>query len=216
MPATETATLPASTNTATDAAFGAHLLALARSAIADHLGCGEKAKADAGSDPRLGERGACFVTLRRKGELRGCIGSVRRTRSLGEDLLANAVAAASRDSRFAPLRADELADLRIEVSLLSEPEFLDFASEAELLQQLRPHQDGLILFAACRSATFLPQVWEQLPEPAQFLAALKDKAGIRPGSNSAKLMAARYGVEKWVEDERMQDEQPDANPANAR
>lgn len=200
MPATETGRAAQTDSTSTaDAAFGAQLLALARAAIAHQLGCGDAVQA--GEDARLAARGACFVSLRRNGELRGCIGSIRRTRSLGDDLLANAVAAASRDSRFAPLQADELASVRVEVSVLSEPDFLDFADEAELLRQLRPYEDGLILFAGCRSATFLPQVWAQLPEPAQFLAALKDKAGLRPGHNSASLMAARYAVQKWTESE---------------
>lgn len=177
--------------------LGARLLARARQAIAHHLGLGPAAGKD--DDPRLATRGATFVTLKEDGELRGCIGSLRAQRPLAEDVVANAVAAASRDPRFPPVAADEFDRLHIEVSLLSEPEFIDFRDEAELLAQLRPGEDGLILFAGCRSATFLPQVWDQLPEPAQFLAALKHKAGLDPARTVDGLMAARYQVQKWQE-----------------
>lgn len=177
--------------------LGPTLLALARAAIAHHLGVGEAPVV--GDDPTLNARGASFVTLKLDGELRGCIGSIKRARTLGEDVILNAVAAASRDTRFEPLSAAELARTRIEVSVLSEPEFLDFKDEAELLAQLQPHQHGLMLFACCASAVFLPQVWEQFPEPADFLGALKRKGGIRPGHDFSALMAARYTVAKWDE-----------------
>jgi AmmeMemoRadiSam system protein A len=178
-------------------ALGRELLARARAAIAHALGRG--AAPGASSHPALAGRGASFVTLKKHGELRGCIGSVRAQRPLAEDVAQNAVAAAMRDPRFPPLAADELDAVEIEVSLLSEPEFLDFADEEGLLAQLRPGIDGLILFAGCRSATFLPQVWEQLPEPQHFLAALKQKAGLAPKRPAAGLMAARYQVRKWRE-----------------
>ena len=131
-----------------------------------------------------------------------CFGSLRRSRTLGDDVLANAVAAAMEDPRFPPLEAEELDAIAIEVSVLSEPEFLDFFGEEELLAQLRPGEDGLIIFSGCRSATFLPQVWEQLPEPRQFLAALKHKAGLPTNREVVELMAARYHVQKWKETER--------------
>lgn len=177
--------------------LGAPLLARARRAIAHHLGLAAAPAASA--DTRLTARGATFVTLKKHGELRGCIGSLRAQRPLADDVAANAVAAASRDPRFAPLSASEFDDVDIEVSLLSEPEFIDFHDEADLLAQLRPGEDGLILFAGCRSATFLPQVWEQLPEPREFLAALKHKAGLDPLRPVDGLMAARYHVQKWRE-----------------
>ncbi|THF63490.1 AmmeMemoRadiSam system protein A [Pseudothauera rhizosphaerae] len=183
----------------TDDALGAVLLARARTAIARELGAAAPALPD---DPALEQRGATFVTLKKHGELRGCIGSLRAQRPLGEDVAANAVAAATRDPRFPPLMAKELAEVDIEVSLLSEPEFLDFADEDDLLAQLRPFEDGLILFAGCRSATFLPQVWEQLPEPRRFLAALKQKGGLPPDYPVSQLMAARYHVRKWHEKNR--------------
>ena len=179
--------------------LGHTLLALARQAIAHHLG---RAPAPVvPDDPRLHAKGATFITLTKDGDLRGCIGSLRRSRTLGDDVLANAVAAAMEDPRFPPLEAEELDAIAIEVSVLSEPEFLDFFGEEELLAQLRPGEDGLIIFSGCRSATFLPQVWEQLPEPQQFLAALKHKAGLSPHREVAGLMAARYQVQKWKETE---------------
>ena len=187
-----------------DTEFGALLLRLARAAIAHHLGLGPRPQAV--GDPRLDERGATFVTLTLNGELRGCIGSVRRTRSLGEDLIVNAIGAASRDSRFPPLLQAEFEHVLIEVSVLSEPEFIDFDTEADLLERITPHKDGLMLFAGCRSATFLPQVWEQLPAPADFLAALKRKAGMAVERPVDGLMAARYGVRKWRESERPSDD----------
>lgn len=177
--------------------LGDALLGLARAAIAHHLGRGPRPLVP--DDVRLRARGATFVTLTEDGELRGCIGSLRRSRPLGEDVIANAVAAASEDPRFEPLQADELDKVGVEVSLLSDPEYLEFADEDALLTQLRPHEDGLILFSGCRSATFLPQVWEQLPAPRDFLAALKRKAGLTPDRPVPGLMAARYQVRKWKE-----------------
>jgi AmmeMemoRadiSam system protein A len=179
-----------------DTELGGILLARARHAIAHALGARRDAPAD---DTRLNERAATFVTLKCDDELRGCIGSVRAQRTLGEDVSINAVGAATRDPRFPPLIRDELDKVRVEVSLLSAPHFLEFAGEDDLLRQLRPGVDGLLLFAGCRSATFLPQVWEQLPEPRMFLAALKQKAGLAPDQPASNLMAATYTVRKWKE-----------------
>ncbi len=176
--------------------IGPVLLARARSAIARHLGL----PTDVPPAPDwLSRRRATFVTLTRHGELRGCIGSVRAQRPLGDDVEANAVAAATRDPRFPPLSADEFADIQVEVSLLSEPEFIEFGDEAALAAQIQPGKHGVILFSGCRSATFLPQVWEQLPTPEAFLAALKQKAGLDPRRPAPKLMAATYTVQKWSE-----------------
>ena len=182
-----------------DTELGPILLGLARRAIAHRLGRGPAPTIP--DDPRLREKGATFVTLTMDGELRGCIGSLRRSRALGEDVIHNAVAAAMEDPRFPPLSAAEFDAVTVEVSLLSEPEFLEFSGEQALLAQLRPGDDGLIIFSGCRSATFLPQVWEQLPEPQQFLAALKHKAGLPTNREAAGLMAARYHVRKWKETE---------------
>lgn len=178
---------------------GCMLPALARRAIDHHLREGMRISPD--PLPALQARGASFVTLTRNGALRGCIGSLRPQRPLGDDIVANAIAAATADPRFPPLTLAELGEVSIEVSVLSAPEFIDFASEDALLAQLRPGEDGLILFSGCRSATFLPQVWAQLPDPRDFLAALKEKAGLPAGRPTANLMAARYTVQKWREDD---------------
>ena len=179
-----------------DTELGNILLERARQAIEVEVDTRSSPPRD---DPALEKRGATFVTLTAKGELRGCMGSVRAQRSLREDVAANAVAAAMRDPRFSPVTAAEMKDIRVEVSLLSEPKFLDFSDEDQLLAQVRPSVDGLMLFAGCRSATFLPQVWEKLPDPALFLAALKQKAGLSPDRPAENLMAATYTVQKWEE-----------------
>ena len=118
------------------------------------------------------------MTLRREGELRGCIGTVDAWRPLGEDVRANAVAAAFHDPRFPPLARDEFDDTSIEVSLLGPHEPVPASDEAQALATLRPGVDGVLLECGRRRATFLPQVWEQLPEPREFLRALKRKAGL--------------------------------------
>ncbi len=143
--------------------------------------------------------GATFVTLRRDGSLRGCIGTVRAHRPLIEDVRENARAAAFSDYRFPPVTAQELPRLRVEVSLLSTPEPLAAASEAAACAVLRPGVDGVILECAGCRGTFLPQVWEQLPEPREFLAELKRKAGLPRTFWSPDVRLWRYTVEKWEE-----------------
>jgi AmmeMemoRadiSam system protein A len=183
-------------NTWSGTELGPLLLGHARHAIARHLGLDQPAPASA---PELAVKGATFVSLYRDGQLRGCMGSIRPQRMLGEDVTVNAVAAASRDPRFAPLTADEFPQVRIEVSLLSEPRFVDFADEDDLLTKLKPGVEGVLLFSGCRHATFLPQVWEQLPEPPRFLAALKQKAGLAADRPAPNLMVATYSVQRWKE-----------------
>ena len=119
-------------------------------------------------------------TLTQDGRLRGCIGSLEAQRPLGEDVRHNARAAALSDPRFPPLTRAEVAGTRIEVSLLSTPKPLAFADHADLIAQLRPGEDGLILECGGARGTFLPQVWESLPDPEQFVAELKRKAGLSP------------------------------------
>lgn len=178
--------------------LGPLLLAHARHAIAAELG--GFVPAPPPGDPRLAEPGATFVTLIWRGELRGCIGSLNAHRPLGEDVAANAVAAALCDPRFAPLQPEEWPEVRLEVSLLSRPEFLEFTNEEDVLRQLRPGIDGVIFFDGCRRATFLPQVWAQLPEPWSFLAALKRKAGLAENFWGPNVMIATYQVQKWKEE----------------
>ncbi len=136
--------------------------------------------------------GACFVTLMKNGALRGCIGTLEACRPLLQDLQHNACAAALRDPRFPPVEADELELLEIHVSLLSEPEPMQFDSEQDLLAQLQPGRDGLILRDGPRQGTFLPSVWESLPEREQFWTELKHKAGLPSDHWSDSLQVERY------------------------
>ncbi|MFA7279996.1 MAG: AmmeMemoRadiSam system protein A [Sterolibacterium sp.] len=178
---------------------GSILLTLARNAIAEKLGAAHLPNPESSSHPALLERGAVFVTLTQNGDLRGCIGSLEAWRPLHEDVSANAVAAALRDPRFPPLSADELAKTRVEVSLLTPAQPMSFASEADATAQLRPLIDGVILEYGKHRGTFLPQVWESLPEPGEFMAQLKRKAGLPPNFWSNELKLSRYQVEKWKE-----------------
>ncbi len=178
------------------AELGATLLTLARNAIADRLGQGQAKTMDC---PELHTPGAVFVTLTRNGRLRGCIGSLEAWRPLAEDVRENALAAAFRDPRFKPLAADELPAIRVEVSLLEAPVAIHCRDEADALARLRPGVDGVILSAGRHRATFLPQVWEQLPEPAAFLAHLKEKAGLPASYWGPDVRLERYAVTKWKE-----------------
>ena len=141
---------------------------------------------------------ATFVTLRRGDLLRGCIGSVEPRRSLGEDVRANAVAAAFHDPRFPPLAAHEFAETAIEVSLLGPSEPFPCANEDDAASRLQPGIDGVILHCGRHRATFLPQVWQQVPDPREFLVALKRKAGL-PADGWNNVTLARYTVSKYSE-----------------
>lgn len=181
--------------------LGRALVELARDAIAGAVG-GRTAPAtprDERTDARLDAAGAVFVTLMEDGRLRGCIGSLEADRPLREDVVANAIAAALDDPRFAPLAASELPRVNIEVSLLTPPEPLAVNSESEALAALRPGIDGVVLAHGRQRATFLPQVWAQLPTPREFLAQLKRKAGLPGDFWAPDVEIARYGVRKWSE-----------------
>ncbi|AXS81622.1 AmmeMemoRadiSam system protein A [Marinobacter sp. Arc7-DN-1] len=144
---------------------------------------------------KLAKPGACFVTLTISGRLRGCVGSLEAWRPLIQDCAENAFAAAFRDFRFPPVAAQELDLLDYQVSVLSVPAPLYSESEDDLLSQLRPGTDGLVLVKGDRRATFLPSVWESLPEPQEFLRHLKQKAGLAPEGWSGAIKALRYTVE---------------------
>ena len=176
--------------------IGRPLLVLARGAIARELGF---ANATEAIPPGLEEIGATFVTLRSEGDLRGCIGTVEAWRCLADDVRANAVAAAFRDPRFAPVRHDELLHISIEVSVLNPSERLPASREESVASTLRPGIDGVVLECARHRATFLPQVWEQLPQPLDFLRALKRKAGLVEDFWSDEMRVSRYTVEKFAE-----------------
>ena len=176
---------------------GSALLAIARASIAKALG--EPAESPPEGAPWLRQAGASFVTLKLDGELRGCIGSLSAERALGADVAANAQKAAFRDPRFAPLGRAEWPRLEVEVSLLSTPKPIRFADEAELLAAIVPGEDGLILECDGRRATFLPQVWESLPETRSFLVELVRKAGLPPDTRLGRCKLSRYRVAKWSE-----------------
>ena len=175
---------------------GVILLKLARTEIAVKLGHQVDFSIEA---DWLAEPGASFVTLTRQGELRGCIGTLEAHRPLGVDVRENAVAAAFRDPRFMPLTRVEFDDTRVEVSLLSASEPLIVVSEQEALGALRPNIDGVVFEYGQYRSTFLPQVWEQLPEPAEFMAHLKRKAGLPADFWADQVRLSRYTVSKWKE-----------------
>lgn len=174
------------------------MIDVAWGSIRHGLASGRPAPVDPTDFPqRLREPGAAFVTLHLHGVLRGCVGHLEAIRPLVIDVSDNAFAAAFRDPRFQPLEAGELADLSLEVSVLTPAEPLQFESQADLLGQLRPGIDGLILKDRGARGTFLPAVWDSLPEPHLFLAELKRKAGL-PGDHwSDSLKVWRYRTETF-------------------
>ena len=152
--------------------------------------------------PRLSETKGCFVTLTEDGELRGCIGHIVPQEALYQAVEDNARSAATRDPRFQPVRPDEVKKIKIEISVLTEPQPLSFKSPEDLLNKLEPGEDGVVLRIGPSGATFLPQVWEQLPDKVEFLNHLAQKAGCAPedwrGSN---VSVSIYHVEAFKESE---------------
>jgi AmmeMemoRadiSam system protein A len=175
---------------------GTILLEVARAAITVRLG--RTVVADE-SASWLATHGATFVTLTQGGQLRGCIGTLESFRPLGEDLKANARAAAFDDPRFPALTLDELQRTRVEVSLLSSQEPLEWSDEADAIAKLRPGIDGVVLAHRGNRGTFLPQVWEQVPDATTFMRHLKRKAGLAPNFWAVDIQLHRYTVEKWKE-----------------
>ena len=175
---------------------GEVLLPIARAAIARALNVPHSADESA---PWLAEHGACFVTLTQFGELRGCIGSLQAHRPLLEDVKSNAVSAALRDPRFTPLITEEFDITEIEISLLSPSQEMQVRDEADALAQMRPDVDGIIFEYAHYRSTFLPQVWENLAQPRDFLAMLRRKAGLPDDFWAEGVKLSRYTVTKWRE-----------------
>ncbi|MEY4099565.1 MAG: hypothetical protein RL300_736, partial [Pseudomonadota bacterium] len=180
--------------------YGQLLLQVARAAISNTLGQ-SMALPDLGGQTAdvLHAHGASFVTLKQQGELRGCIGSLQAHRPLLADIQANAIAAALHDPRFAPLTLLELDVTTVEVSVISAMQPLPFESESHALAQLRPGVDGVVFEFGRYRSTFLPQVWEQLPDAAEFMAHLKQKAGLDPNFWAAEVRLQRYTVSKFKE-----------------
>ena len=175
---------------------GSILLPLARAAIAAEMGIPFAASDDASW---LRDSGAVFVTLMQAGRLRGCIGTLEAHRALGEDVKANAVAAAFRDPRFKPLDKREFDALSVEVSVLSAIETIVFRDEDDALAQLHPEIDGVIFEYGHHRSTFLPQVWEDFRDSRVFLGNLKYKAGLPPDFWDPTVRLSRYRVSKWSE-----------------
>ena len=152
--------------------------------------------------PELLEPGACFVTLIKAGQLRGCVGSIEAAQALIQDVRDRAVGAAFGDPRFPSLTAPELENLEIEISTLTKPEPLFYDTQEDLVRKLRVGVDGVILKGQFRRATFLPQVWEKLQDPELFLSRLCQKMGLAPDAwRYNKLEVDIYQVEKFSERE---------------
>ncbi|WP_294961383.1 AmmeMemoRadiSam system protein A [Sulfurimonas sp.] len=150
--------------------------------------------------PYLQKDGASFVTLKYDGNLRGCIGSIVPHRRLIDDIVLNAISASFKDPRFNAISSAEFSHLNLEVSILSEPEILEYEDYEDLLQKVRPNIDGLILTHKGHQGTFLPQVWEQLSSAKEFLEHLSTKAGATPSIYSEHPTVYRYEVEHIQEE----------------
>lgn len=169
------------------------LLALARHAMEYGIRHGSPPPLPAAiPDPLLMEPRATFITIERHGQLRGCIGRIEAEVPLLEDIAEHAVAAAIHDPRFLPMTPEETRDAVLSISILTPPEPMSVKSELDLVQQLEPGRDGLILREGRRAATFLPSVWEELPDPFAFVQHLKMKAGWPANYWSDKIRVQRY------------------------
>ncbi|MBF0588761.1 MAG: AmmeMemoRadiSam system protein B [Magnetococcales bacterium] len=188
--------------------FGSQLPAIARAHLKSVLANGK------GLDPaklaseheRLAEEGACFVTLTKNGQLRGCIGTLEAHRSLSNDLLGNAVSAATRDPRFPPVTSEELSELSVEVSILTPAKPLNYRDSDDLLAKLQPGVHGVILEMSGHRSTFLPQVWEQMASKEQFLNHLCQKAGLGSDCWQMKPNISLYTVDKFIEGQSQESE----------
>jgi len=179
---------------------GTELLQLARNSIEYGLIHREPLPINCDELPQaLTEPAATFTTLRLKGELRGCCGTLKAVHPLARDVTYSAFQAAFRDHRFGPVDEDELRAILLEVSVLSPLEPIPVTDEADLLDRLRPGTDGLVIYADGRSATFLPKTWEMLPDPRKFLVALKTKCGLAPEYWSERLEFQRYRATSYTE-----------------
>ncbi len=180
---------------------GRILLDLARKTIAFRLGRGEAPGSESGYAD-LQQHQATFVTLKKKGQLRGCIGNLEPVGTLWESVRDNALNAAFHDYRFAPLSTEELDQIHIDISILSPAVVLDYTDAVDLLTKLRPGRDGVVLRSGAKAATFLPQVWQQLPGAEDFLSHLCLKAGLDKSAWRHKHPEIRiYHVQSFAEEE---------------
>lgn len=179
----------------------ATLLDAARHSIQQTLDDKQPAFNHRNTDPVLHAARASFVTLKRHGMLRGCIGNLDANQPLLQDVMHNARLAAFHDPRFPPLVSAELQDLHIEISVLSGRQPITARNRNELLHELRPGEDGVIVEEGTRRATFLPAVWTSLPDTGQFYDELMHKAGLNPAHWSATLRFFRYHTESFSSEE---------------
>ena len=179
------------------------LLSLARQSIAN-AACGENPPVVNLEEKSvsLREPGATFVTITRKGDLRGCIGTLEPYQPLILDVIEHAAAAAMNDFRFLPVRPEELDELELEISVLTRPKKITYSSIDELYQLITPGRDGVVIRDGARRATFLPQVWEQLPELDEFMGHLCRKMGASADYwKKSKLEISMYQVIEFREKE---------------
>ncbi|MBM3883734.1 MAG: AmmeMemoRadiSam system protein A [Verrucomicrobia bacterium] len=179
------------------------LLELARRAVAEAVTANRMPQvAEAEVPARCREVRGCFVTLTKAGSLRGCMGNLDPRGPLYRAVLENARSAALRDPRFPAVGREELGQLELEISVLTEPQALAFSSPEDLLARLRPLEDGVVLQVGERSATYLPQVWEHLPDRVKFLDSLARKAGGEPGDwRGPNVRVLTYTAEVFGEGE---------------
>ena len=178
------------------------LLRVARASIEEGLNTGRPLQVDVNSfDPLLQADGASFVTLKKSGQLRGCMGTLEARQPLVQDVAEHAFAAAFSDPRFPPLERHELEQISISVSVLTPAEPVRFRDEDDLLEKITPGVDGLILQEGPYRGTFLPSVWESLPDKKAFLRELKRKAGLPPDYWSDRIRVSRYKTIEFSEQE---------------
>ncbi|HUJ09580.1 MAG TPA: AmmeMemoRadiSam system protein B [Verrucomicrobiae bacterium] len=179
------------------------LLNLARRTLREAVTSGKLSEVGVGAFPvKLSEKKGCFVTLTEGGQLRGCIGHILPREPLYAAIMDNAQSAALRDHRFTPVQPDELDKIEIEISVLTVPEPLAFSSSDDLLNKLRPQLDGVVLQIGGRVATYLPQVWEQIPDKVRFMDSLAQKAGCAPDAwRGPETRVFIYHVEAFKESE---------------
>lgn len=179
------------------------LLALARKTIAERLGLayeGLSGREDKLTDEAFDDKRGTFVTLKSGGQLRGCIGNLAPEHTIRQSVTENAVNAAFNDPRFPPLRREEFRSIQLEISLLTEPASLDYSGPEDLLAKLTPGVDGVIIRKGMHSATFLPQVWDQLPDKEAFLRHLCLKAGLAADEwKNGDLLVYTYRVQYFEE-----------------
>ena len=179
------------------------IIALAKTAILVALGLPENFDLEKAlqQHPNLKENGASFVTITKasNGELRGCIGSLQAHRPLYKDIIFNAQSSALRDSRFKPLTKEEFKNIKIEVSILSTPKVITYTNSTDLKAKIEPFQDGVVLQLNGKQATYLPQVWEQLPKFDDFFLRLCQKAGLKSTCLLEHPKIMTYQVRKYKE-----------------